>query len=501
MVWAGIDYLHPLNKRSENLMFDQYPAMDGFYDEWIDAAGQPRPIAASVWQAFQALSPDDMAERQQALESEIKAQGISFTVYSDSENIDRAWPLDLLPRIIAASEWRQTQDGLEQRLRALNLFINDLYNDQQVIKDGIIPADLVLNSGNFRPECTGITPAHGVWAHVCGSDLVRDAQGQLRVLEDNLRVPSGVSYMLENRNLMKRVMPELFQSIDLLPVRGYPHALLDTLVSLSPRGQAQPTIVVLTPGIFNSAYFEHCYLAQQMGAELVEGADLLVDSDDCVYMRTIHGPERVDVIYRRVDDAFLDPEVFRSDSMLGVRGLMRAWRAGNVAIANAPGAGVADDKAVYAYVPELIRYYLNEAPQIENVPTYLCQRADECAYVLAHLNELVIKPVNESGGYGLMIGPHASVEQIDACAQAIRDNPRNWIAQPMLNLSTVPTFTGQQVAPRHVDLRPFVLQGERTHCTTGGLCRVALVEGSLVVNSSQGGGSKDMWVIDDGGAS
>ena len=478
-------------------MFKQYPANDGFFDEWIDASGTPRPIAQSLWNAFQTLSPSELSERQAALEAEIKAQGISFTVYSDSENIDRAWPLDLLPRIISASEWRQTQAGLEQRLRALNLFIHDLYNDQQVIEDGIIPADLVLKSGNFRPECVGVQPAHGVWAHVCGSDLVRDAQGELLVLEDNLRVPSGVSYMLENRNLMKRVMPELFQSIDLLPVRGYPNALLDTLVSLSPRGQERPTVVVLTPGIFNSAYFEHCYLAQQMGAELVEGADLFVDSDDCVYMRTIHGPERVDVIYRRIDDAFLDPEVFRADSMLGVPGLMRAWRSGNVAMANAPGAGVADDKAVYAYVPELIRYYLGEEPLIGNVPTYLCQRPDECEYVLAHLAELVVKPVNESGGYGLTIGPHASDDELAKCAEAIRENPRNWIAQPMLSLSTVPTFTGTSVRPRHVDLRPFVLQGSQTQCTTGGLCRVALVEGSLVVNSSQGGGSKDMWVIED----
>ena len=478
-------------------MFDRYPVLEGYFDEVIGPDGQPRQIARSIWQQFSQFSAQDLAERQAKLEAEIRAQGISFTVYSDSENIDRAWPLDLLPRMIGSREWNTTQAGLEQRLKVLNLFINDLYNDQQVLKDGIVPSDLILKSGNFRPECLGVKPAYGVWAHVCGSDLVRDAHGQLLVLEDNLRVPSGVSYMLENRNLMKRVLPELFESIDLLPVQNYPNALLETLESLSPRSGSQPTVAVLTPGIFNSAYFEHCYLAQQMGAELVEGADLFVDTDDCVYMRTIYGAERVDVIYRRIDDAFMDPEVFRKDSALGVPGLMRAWRAGNVAIANAPGAGVADDKAVYAYVPELIRYYLNEEPLIGNVPTYLCQRPDEREYVLSNLDQLVVKPVNESGGYGLTIGPHASEQELQVCADSIRENPRNWIAQPMLNLSTVPTLCGDTVAPRHVDLRPFVLQGEQTQCTTGGLCRVALVEGSLVVNSSQGGGSKDMWVIDD----
>lgn len=480
-------------------MFEHYRPYAGFIDELVDENGRPKPIAREVWQYFNGLSVDDLAGLQATLDAQIRAQGISFTVYSDSQNIDRAWPLDLLPRLIGAREWRATQAGLEQRLKALNLFIDDLYNEQQVLKDGIVPADLILKSGNFRGECMGIRPAHGVWAHICGSDLVRDQNDELLVLEDNLRVPSGVSYMLENRNLMKRVMPELFESIDVLPVQNYPNALLETLESLSPRGSSRPAIVVLTPGIYNSAYFEHCYLAQQMGASLVEGADLFVDQDDCVYMRTIYGPERVDVIYRRIDDAFLDPEVFRKDSVLGVAGLMRAWRAGNVAIANAPGAGVADDKAVYAYVPDLIRYYLNEEPRVGNVPTYLCQRPDERAYVLEHLDQLVVKPVNESGGYGLTIGPHATEQELAQCRQSIEDNPRNWIAQPMLNLSTTPTLCDGEIGPRHVDLRPFVLQGAQTQCTTGGLCRVALVEGSLVVNSSQGGGSKDMWVIEDEG--
>ncbi|QGG79652.1 circularly permuted type 2 ATP-grasp protein [Litorivicinus lipolyticus] len=476
-------------------LFDEYPAQAGFFDELLDQ-GAPRPVARALCEQLNQLTHADLSERQAALDAEIRAQGISFTVYSDSQNIDRAWPLDLIPRVIGAREWRCTSAGLQQRLQALNLFIDDLYNDQRVLKDGIIPSALLLDSPNFRPECIGTKPAHGVWAHVCGSDLVRDGEGTIRVLEDNLRVPSGVSYMLENRNLIKRVLPELFKSQNVLPVQDYATSLLDTLTSLSPRTDVQPTVAVLTPGIYNSAYFEHCYLAQQMGAQLVEGADL-VCQDNIVYMRTIFGLQRVDVIYRRIDDTFLDPDVFNPDSALGVRGLMAAWRAGNVAIANAPGAGVADDKAVYAYVPALIKYYLDQDPIIENVPTFLCSRPNECQHVLANLDKLVVKPVNESGGYGLLIGPHASQAERDATAAAIKHAPRNWIAQPMLNLSTTPTLIDGVLAPRHVDLRPFVLQGERTACTTGGLCRVALTEGSLVVNSSQGGGSKDMWVIED----
>lgn len=476
-------------------LFDGYPAQAGFFDELLEH-GAPRPVARALCEQLNQLTHADLSERQAALDAEIRAQGISFTVYSDSQNIDRAWPLDLIPRVIGAREWRSTSAGLQQRLQALNLFIDDLYNDQRALKDGIIPSELLLDSPNFRPECIGTKPAHGVWAHVCGSDLVRDGEGTIRVLEDNLRVPSGVSYMLENRNLIKRVLPELFKSQNVLPVQDYATSLLDTLTSLSPRSDVQPTVAVLTPGIYNSAYFEHCYLAQQMGAQLVEGADL-VCQDNIVYMRTIFGLQRVDVIYRRIDDTFLDPDVFNPDSTLGVRGLMAAWRAGNVAIANAPGAGVADDKAVYAYVPALIKYYLDQDPIIENVPTFLCSRPDEYQHVLANLDKLVVKPVNESGGYGLLIGPHASQAERDATAAAIKHAPRNWIAQPMLNLSTTPTLIDGVLAPRHVDLRPFVLQGERTACTTGGLCRVALTEGSLVVNSSQGGGSKDMWVIED----
>ncbi|MGB1558194.1 MAG: circularly permuted type 2 ATP-grasp protein, partial [Oceanococcaceae bacterium] len=370
-----------------------------------------------------------------------------------------------------------------------------------IIKDGVFPSWVLEKSVNFRPECVGIRPRHGVWAHICGSDLVRGKDGTVYVLEDNLRVPSGVSYMLENRAVMKRTFPELFAHQDIQPVDEYPAELYETLASLCPRQSANPSIVVLTPGIYNSAFFEHSYLAQQMGVELVEGADLFVDSDDCVYMKTVDGPQRVDVIYRRIDDLFLDPEAFLPESTLGVRGLMRAWRAGKVALANAPGSGVADDKVVYAFVPDIIRYYRNEEPIIPNVPTWQCADPEQCEYVLSHLDEVVVKPANESGGYGLLIGPHASETQRKATAASIRKDPRNWIAQPCLNLSTTPTLVGNSdadchLAPRHVDLRPFILSGARQYVTMGGLTRVALREGSLVVNSSQGGGSKDTWIID-----
>lgn len=476
------------------MLFDSYTPSAPFFDEWCDANGHPRDCVKDIFQALNQLSPEQLAERNLALEAQIKAQGISFTVYSDSQNIDRAWPLDLLPRVIAADEWRQTQQGLVQRLTAINAFVDDLYNEQNVLNDGVVPRELITQSPNFREACLGVSPAHGVWAHICGSDLVRDGEGKLRVLEDNLRVPSGVSYCLENRSVMKRVMPELFEGLDILPVQDYVASLYDTLASLAP-DESSPTIAVLTPGIYNSAYFEHSYLAQQLGALLVEGADLMVDEKG-VFARTVYGPQRIHVIYRRIDDDFLDPEVFRKDSVLGVPGLMRAWREGQVAIANAPGAGVADDKAVYAYVPKLIEYYLGEKATLDNVDTLLCLDPDVCAHVLDNLEKYVMKPVNESGGYGLCIGPHASDEALALCRESIKKNPRNWIAQPMLDISTCPTWVDGKVAPRHVDLRPFVLQGAQTACTTGGLCRVALVEGSLVVNSSQGGGSKDTWIVE-----
>ncbi|HBA00422.1 MAG TPA: hypothetical protein DCX04_14770, partial [Halomonas sp.] len=400
------------------------------------------------------------------------------------------------PRIIPANEWRKTEAGLKQRVQALNLFIDDLYHEQSVVKDKVLPAEVLAQSANFRPQCVGINPPHGVWAHICGSDLVRGGDGTLYVLEDNLRIPSGVSYMLENRNVTKRVLPELFASGKILPVDDYVAQLYDMLAAMSPRPGDDPQVVVLTPGIYNSAYFEHAYLAHQMGVELVQGSDLLVDDDDVVYMRTVEGLRRVDVIYRRVDDEFLDPEAFNPHSMLGVPGLMRAWRAGKVALANAPGAGVADDKVVYAFVPELIRYYLDQEPLLPNVPSYLCMFEEDRKYVLDHLDELVVKPANESGGYGMLIGPRSTKETRDEFARLINENPRNYMAQPTLALSTTPTLANGLPQPRHVDLRPFILSGPETHVTTGGLTRVALVEGSLVVNSSQGGGSKDTWIVE-----
>jgi uncharacterized circularly permuted ATP-grasp superfamily protein len=423
--------------------------------------------------------------------------GVSFTVYTEGGNIDRAWPFDIIPRTISRQQWDKTAAGLTQRLRALNLFIDDLYHEQHILRDKVVPRYLIENSTNFRPECIDVSPPHGVWAHICGTDLVRDGDGEFYVLEDNLRVPSGVSYMLENRAITKRVLPELFENDNILPIDDYPARLFDTLASLSPRPVKQPEIVVLTPGIFNSAYFEHAFLAQRMGAELVEGSDLTVGDDDRVYMRTIDGLSRVDVIYRRIDDLFLDPQVFRKDSALGVPGLMRAWKKGNVALANAPGAGVADDKVIYAYVPQIIKYYLDEEPLIRNVETFLCEDQKQRGYVLANLDKLVVKPANESGGYGMLVGPHSTQKEQARFAELIKANPRNYIAQPTLALSTAPTLVeNNHLEPRHLDLRPFVLQAKETYCTTGGLTRVAMKKGSLVVNSSQGGGSKDTWIVD-----
>jgi uncharacterized circularly permuted ATP-grasp superfamily protein len=468
---------------------------DSAYDELMCSEFQPRQISYRLCQYLNSLTKSDIDKRKMAAELAILEMGISFTVYSDEGNIDRAWPFDIIPRIISSTEWRKIERGLKQRLTALNCFIADVYDQQEFIKAGKMPAEIINSSKNFRKECIGMKPRHNVWANICGTDLVRDKDGVMYVLEDNLRVPSGVSYMLENRVITKRVFPELLQNIDILPIDDYPGRLQGMLASLAPDHIQKPQIVVLTPGIYNSAYFEHAYLAQQMGAQLVEGGDLVVNDDDCVYMRTIEGLEKVDVIYRRIDDDFLDPEVFRKDSALGVPGLMRAWKAGNVSLANAPGAGVADDKVVYAYVPEMIRYFLNEEPILPNVPTYLCDDPEQLDYVLAHLQELVVKPANESGGYGMIVGPHASNKEINAFREIIKKNPRNYIGQPTLAISTAPTLCKGKLEPRHIDLRPFILQGENTFVTAGGLTRVALKKGSLVVNSSQGGGSKDTWII------
>ncbi len=466
-----------------------------FYDELIASPGHPRRAGHKLAKYLSSLTDEELRERRDAASAAIHGMGITFTIYSEGDNIDRDWPFDIIPRIISNREWQKVQAGLSQRIRAINCFIQDLYNEQKIFEDDVVPADIVLGSRNFLEPCRGVTPPHGVWSNISGSDLVRDHRGRFMVLEDNLRVPSGVSYMIENREVTKRVFPELFEEQSILPVDEYPVQLYDMLTSLSPRKRKRPEVVVLTPGIYNSAYFEHAYLAQAMGVKLVEGSDLFVDDNDFVQLKAVEGPERVDVIYRRIDDIFMDPEVFREDSVVGVPGLMRAWRKGNVAIANAPGSGAADDKVVYAYVPKMIEYYLKEKALVPNVPTWLCSDDKQRAYVLEHIAEMVVKPANESGGYGILIGPQASQKMLEEYRQRIQDDPRNYIAQPTLRLSTAPVLTDHGVAPRHLDLRPFILQGATSTVTAGGLTRVALREGSLVVNSSQGGGSKDTWIV------
>ncbi|MGQ8365433.1 circularly permuted type 2 ATP-grasp protein [Glaciecola sp. 1036] len=469
----------------------------GLHDELLRATGKPREYSEILCNYLKNLSEREIGEFKAAAESAIQTMGITFRVYNEEEgSIDRTWPFDIIPRLIDKKEWDEVERGLKQRVKALNMFIDDLYNDQNIIKDGVFPASLLKKSKNFLHECKGFSPKNGVWAHICGTDLVRDNDGQIYVLEDNLRVPSGVSYMLENRHVMKRVFPEMFAEYSILPVDDYPSQLYDMLAELSPRNIEEPEIVVLSPGIYNSAYFEHAYLAQQMGAELVIGTDLVVKDDDCVYMRTVSGLARVDVIYRRIDDWFIDPEVFNPDSVLGIKGIIRAWKAGNVALANAPGSGVADDKVVYAYVPEIIKYYLKEEAILPNVPTYKCNNKKEREYVLENIENMVVKPANESGGYGMLIGPHATTSEHEKFRKLIQDDPRNYVAQPMLTLSTAPTLIDKKVEPRHLDLRPFILSGKDIQVTTGGLTRVALVKGSMVVNSSQGGGSKDTWIVD-----
>src|SRR5476651_627295 len=469
----------------------------GLHDELIGPGGGARVAGRALIRHLTELGSEEIGVRQQAAELAIKVMGVTFTVYHEQGgSIDRAWPLDIIPRIISAKEWGRIAAGLKQRVAALNHFINDVYHAQRIVKDGVFPHEIIATSKNFRANCVGINPPQGCWAHICGSDLVRDKDGTVYVLEDNLRVPSGVSYMIENRQVVKRVLPELFENSAILPVDDYPSQLHEMLVSLSPRRERLPEVVVLTPGIYNSAYFEHSYLARQMGCELVEGRDLAVQDDDCVYMQTIHGWRRVDVIYRRIDDDFLDPESFRADSTLGVPGLMRAWPAGNVALANAPGAGVADDKLVSTFVPAMIKYYLDQDAILPNVPSFLCAEGAQCQHVLANLATLVVKPANESGGYGMLMGPKSSAAEREHFSELIQRNPRNYIAQPVISLSTTPTLVEGGIEPRHLDLRPFILSGRQVTVTTGGLTRVAMRKGSLVVNSSQGGGSKDTWIVD-----
>ncbi|NOX52633.1 MAG: circularly permuted type 2 ATP-grasp protein [Gammaproteobacteria bacterium] len=479
------------------IQWQDYPA-DKTWDELICPSGRARKGVAALKRMLGALDDDELKERKYAAELAIRSMGITFTVYSgeQSDTIDREWPFDIIPRLILKTEWDHITKGLIQRVKALNCFIDDIYHQQSILKDGIIPRAYIEKSNDFRPECMGISPTHDTWSHVCGSDLVRDDDGKLYVLEDNLRVPSGVSYMLENREVMKRVFPELFTTNVIHPVNDYPAELAKCLRSLNPNSTSTPQIAVLTPGIYNAAYFEHTYLANAMAAELVEGRDLEVGKDEYLYMRTIRGLVRVDVLYRRIDDTYLDPEVFNADSTLGVAGIMRAWRAGKVALANAPGCGVADDKVIYTYVPDIIRYYLNESPLLSNVPSYRCVEKQHRDFVLDNLDKLVVKPANESGGYGMLIGPKATRKEQNQFAKQIRANPRNYMAQPMLNLSTAPTLIDTHAEPRHLDLRPFILSGASHYVSTGGLTRVAMRKGSIVVNSSQGGGSKDTWVID-----
>lgn len=479
------------------MLFDGYEPHPVAWDELFDRASGPHPHCATLVERLGQLAVPQFRAMRAGADLAFINQGITFSVYSDRRGIEKLFPFDLIPRPIPATEWATLEAGLVQRVRALNLFLHDVYHDQRILKEGIIPAELVLGSKGFRPEMVGFTPPGGVYVHICGTDLIRDPAGQFLVLEDNGRTPSGVSYVLENRAVMKRVFPHLFTDCRVRRVEDYPQRLRDALASVAPSQAARPRcVVVLSPGQYNSAYFEHCYLARHMGVELVFGADLFV-LDDVVYLRTTRGPHRVDVIYRRLDDDFLDPEAFRPDSVLGVPGLFRAYRAGNVTLANAVGTGVADDKAVYPYVEDMIRFYLSEEPVLRNVPTYICARPDDLAYTLDHLGELVVKAVNESGGYGMLMGPASSAAERAEFAVKVKDNPRNYIAQPVVSLSACPTWTEDGVAPRHVDLRPYIITGQTTWVLPGGLTRTALTKGSLVVNSSQGGGSKDTWVIED----
>ncbi|GAB4207019.1 MAG: circularly permuted type 2 ATP-grasp protein [Roseiflexaceae bacterium] len=468
--------------------------LDSAYDEMFTSDSLTRAQYEPLYQRLLTLPPAELRRRQQAADLAFLNQGITFTVYGNDEGTERIFPYDLLPRIITRAEWSTIERGLTQRITALNLFLKDLYHEGHILADGVVPRSLIYSCRHFRREMRGLRVPRDIYVSIVGTDLVRLEDGSFAVLEDNLRVPSGVSYMLANRQVMKRVFPNMFSSYGVRPIDHYGQALLATLRALAPVGRHDPTIVLLTPGVYNSAYFEHAFLARQMGIELVEGRDLLVH-DDIVYMRTTAGLRRVDVIYRRIDDDFLDPLAFRPDSALGVAGLMNAYRAGNVALANAVGTGVADDKAVYAYVPAIIRYYLGEEPILANVETYLTGVDDQRRYVLENLDKLVVKAVGESGGYGMLIGPHSTAAQREEFRRRIEAEPRNYIAQPTLALSRAPCFIDGQVEPRHIDLRPYILYGDRATIVPGGLTRVALRRGSLVVNSSQGGGSKDTWVL------
>jgi len=475
--------------------FQSYEVGD-FFDEMFGEDGTPRSAARRLVANLESLPQGELTNRQRAAERALMQMGITFNVYGERAGTEKIFPFDLIPRIVSASEWSGIEKGLKQRITALNLFIDDLYHNQRILKDGILPAEIILSSKAYRQQCKGFNPPRGIWCHVTGTDLVRHRDGRIYVLEDNLRCPSGVSYVLENRAIMKSMFPQVFAQSKIRPVASYPSRLRDMLEFLAPDHVSQPRCVLLTPGIYNSAYFEHSFLAQQMGIELVEGRDLVID-DGNVCMRTTQGFERVDVIYRRIDDDFLDPKCFRADSVLGVPGLMEVYQRGNVALANAPGGGVADDKVVYAYVPRIVKYYLGEEIILPNVPTYICSEEADLKYVLEHIPELVVKAANESGGYGMLVGPHSTKDQCAEFAEKVKANPRNYIAQPTLALSRVPTLVDDHLEGRHVDLRPYILYGKEIFVMPGGLTRVALKKGSLVVNSSQGGGSKDTWVLTD----
>lgn len=467
---------------------------DGFYDEMFAPDGSARPAAQMLVERIESFPEGELARRHIAAEHALLRMGITFNVYADEQGIEKIFPFDLIPRIIDANEWEWIERGLKQRIHALNLFIDDVYHDQKILKDGVVPADVVLSSERYLQPCIGLDPPRGIWCHITGTDLVRDGDGQIYVLEDNLGCPSGVSYVVENRQLMKRTFPQLFGMSQIQPVEDYPSQLLNMLRYLVTDKVLSPEVAVLTPGIYNSAYFEHSFLAQQMGVELVEGRDLVV-MDGFVHARTTKGFERVDVIYRRINDDFLDPTALNPESMLGVPGLMDVYKAGRVALVNAPGTCVADDKVVCSFVPKIIKYYLDEDIIVPNVPTYMCWEDTDRKYVLEHLDELVVKEANQSGGYGMLIGPHSTKAERAEFARRIKDNPRNYIAQPTLSLSRVPVLIDDHFEGRHVDLRPFILYGEDIYVLPGGLTRVALKKGSLVVNSSQGGGSKDTWVL------
>jgi uncharacterized circularly permuted ATP-grasp superfamily protein len=465
-----------------------------FYDEVFEDIGKPRSSSSILVKTLESMPDGELNRRQLAAEKAFLDLGITFNLYNSTSTLERIFPFDVLPRIIEGSEWEFIERGLRQRIHALNLFLDDVYHNQRIAKDGVVPLDLIHSATGYRPECKGINPPWGIWCHITGTDLVKDGDGKLYVLEDNIRCPSGVSYVIGNRQVMKRTFPQIFSAINPRPVEDYASHLLDMLQFLGPRRGDTPTVAVLTPGIYNSAYFEHSFLAQQMGADLVTGSDLTV-RDGFLYMRTTRGFKRVDVLYRRIDDDFLDPKTFREDSTLGVPGLMDVYRAGRVALANAPGTGVADDKVIYTYLPQIVKYYLGEEMIIPNVETYMCWVDTDRKYVLEHMHELVIKTANDSGGYGVLIGPHATTAVLKDWAARIKDNPRNFIGQRTLSLSRSPVMIGDACEGRHVDLRPFGLYGKDIYIMPGGLTRVALKKGSLVVNSSQGGGSKDTWVL------